>query len=183
MGDSKPFASIRAEAVQIYGSWEDLPGSRGPGDYIPMQVPSNSPFARGLNQSLTMQNSIYNRIAPNLKQVGIALGEYQDCVNKNPRAQEYREKLNVAAVRASIPIPGALSVGKTVSNSSRVYKAGKAVFTYQNVNKPILQGAVFALMLNSVFFSADAQILNNQLLRPWEEECKKQIQSKYGFRP
>jgi hypothetical protein len=66
---------------------------------------------------------------------------------------------------------------------SKAYKAGQAIMTFGNVYQPLLQGAVFSLLANSVFFSADAEILRRELIKPWEEECKKKIQGKYGFKP
>lgn len=85
-------------------------------------------------------------------------------------------------MRTAVPVPSGLSVARATRNSSRAQRAGKAVFTFGNVFGPLLKGAVFTLLVNSVFFSADAQILHNELIAPWEKECKRQIQEKYGYK-
>jgi hypothetical protein len=123
------------------------------------------------------------RIAPGLKKTAKILGEYHDCVKRNPRAQEYRDKLNVAALRSAIPIPSLTTAASVGYNSTKAYRAGRPILTLENIYKPVIQGAIFNLFLNSFFFSADAEILNKELLVPWEEDCKNKIQQKYGFRP
>jgi RHS repeat-associated protein len=152
------------------------PGGRGPGG-----DPGGG--GGGQNPAHGKDDDVFTRIAPNLKPVAKALGEYQDCVKKNPRAQEYRDKLNVAGVRASIPKPSLTTAATVGYNSTRAYRTGQAILTLENVYKPAIQGAVFSLFLNSFFFSADADLLRKELLKPWEDGCKKQIQEKYGFRP
>jgi hypothetical protein len=120
--------------------------------FLQLQNP-DSPFRK--------DDDIYTRIAPELKRVAKALKEYQDCLNRNPRASEYKDRINAAALKSAIPIPSTTSVGRATYNGSKAYRAGKAVFTFANVYKPLVQGTVFTLMVNSVFFSADAQILRN----------------------
>ncbi len=55
---------------------------------------SATSFISNYSRTLQPQNSddIYVRIAPGLKQTAKALGEYQDCVKKNPRLSEFNRE-------------------------------------------------------------------------------------------
>jgi hypothetical protein len=121
---------------------------------------------------------IHTRIAPALRQIAQQSREYQRCLARNPRLEEFNTKYKLAALNASLPIPSTGSLMTSAYNGSRARRAGRAVLTLTNVYQPLIQGIVVSLLWKNAMFPGEVDRLEQELIRPWEQECKKQV---YGL--
>ncbi len=109
--------------------------------------------------------------------------DYENCVRNSPEGKAYEQAFNRAALKASLPIPGALGVGKVTFRTVSGAAAGRGVVaslvTSSNVFTLAFSAALNVLIANP---SAETQGLWDKV-KPVRQACLKQIQEKYGFKP
>lgn len=87
----------------------------------------------------------------------------------------YKKALNAAILRASIPYPGAISIGRVQLRTAR----GAPLVSIPNAQTLIFSAMLHVLLANP---TAETKKLRDKV-RPAEERCMREIQQRYGFRP
>jgi RHS repeat-associated protein len=126
------------------------------------------------------QDDIIFKMSPELKRLAQqrqrARNEFNDCVNKNPKMEEYNNKHSTAAALSALPIPGAIGLAKSLKN----WRSG-APLRSARVTGPLVSGAVFTLLMNQIEFDVEVDRLYKELRKDWDDNCVKQIKDKYGI--
>ena len=82
-----------------------------------------------------------------------ALREYENCVKDSPEGKAFEQAFNKAALKASLPIPGALGIGKVTMRTVTGAAAGRGVIaslvTSSNIFTLAFSAALNVLMANS----------------------------------
>jgi len=106
----------------------------------------------------------------------LAWHEYEKCVSMNPIAIEYKRALDVATLKASIPLPGPIAISRV---SIRTVTGAASLFSDVNIFTLAFGGMLHVLLANP---AAETKELRDKV-RPVEEKCMKSIKEKYGSTP
>lgn len=158
-----------------------------PATTLPVMIGSNIVMRRP-QDPLKLPNAgheIYRKMMERTKMKRIerqALKEYQSCVSKSSEYIEYWQAVKVASARASIPLPGAIGLGKITARTVQGIQQGRglsaSLLTRANAFTFIL-GAIFNILTSNV--EAETKPWRDKL-QLVEERCKSEIQEKYGLR-
>jgi hypothetical protein len=109
--------------------------------------------------------------------------DYVSCVSREPAAQEYHDAANVAALKASLPIPSLPAVGKVGYRTRSGIRAGGGA-TASLVTRANIFTLVFSGMLHILFADASEGLEPfREKLQAVQKACMDQTKRQYGFAP
>jgi len=166
-----PWTGDRAEICGFYHAWSPFPGfpqDREPRNLREPQGPEKYD-----------PKKIFDEIRKKRETRKQAWQEYQDCIHNSAGYEKYRSGLQGVPLMSS-PLPSLTITGHNVM--FRHFVLGAAIASRANVIS--LTGSVLLWgVTGTAEHDAIEKQLYNEFLAPVEQECRKNVQQKYGFVP